>query len=136
MNDGPQPQTLGAVGTILLAHGARDPDWVRPFEGVRARLAQRDAQAPVELAFLEFNAPDLTTALDRLVARGCTRIVVVPVFLGQGGHVRKDVPRLIDAMRMQHPQIAIALSPSIGEDERVLDAIADCCARHAGEEQA
>lgn len=115
------------IGLALLAHGARDPLWVQPFEGVRARVLAQAPQTPVELAFLEFNAPDLATAIDRLVASHCTRVIVVPVFLGQGGHVRKDVPRLVDEARARHAGVEIALAASIGEQAAVLDAIAGCC---------
>ena len=27
-------------GLLLFAHGARDPNWARPFEAVRARLRE------------------------------------------------------------------------------------------------
>ena len=121
--EGPSEKT----GLALLAHGARDPQWVQPFEGVRARVLAQAPQTPVELAFLEFNAPDLTTAIDRLAEVHCTRVIVVPVFLGQGGHVRKDVPRLVDEARARHAGVEIALAASIGEQAAVLDAIAGCC---------
>lgn len=115
------------TGLALLAHGARDPLWVLPFEGVRARVLAQSPQTPVELAFLEFNAPDLATAIDRLTDAHCTRVIVVPVFLGQGGHVRKDVPRLVDEARARHAGVRIELAASIGEQAAVLDAIAGCC---------
>ncbi len=121
---------MQADGLVLLAHGARDPLWVQPFEGVRARLQAALPQCPVELAFLEFNAPDLPAAIERLQAAGCLRVTVVPVFLGQGGHVRRDVPRLVDEARARHPDLQLALAPSIGEEAQVLDAIAAICARH------
>jgi len=115
------------IGLALLAHGARDPLWVQPFEGVRARVRAQSPQTPVELAFLEFNTPDLATAIDRLVGAQCAQVIVVPVFLGQGGHVRKDVPRLVDEARARHGGVEIVLAASIGEQAPVLDAIAGCC---------
>lgn len=127
MNADREPLMPAATGLALLAHGARDPLWVQPFEGIRARVLAQAPQTPVELAFLEFNAPDLATAIDRLVGAHCTQVIVVPVFLGQGGHVRKDVPRLVDEARARHGGVQIALAASIGEQTAVLDAIATCC---------
>ncbi|MFG5407639.1 CbiX/SirB N-terminal domain-containing protein [Piscinibacter sakaiensis] len=101
-------------GLLLLAHGARDPAWALPFEAVAA----------VELAFLEFMAPDLAAAGERLAAAGCDRIELVPLFLGAGGHVRKDVPRLLEALRQRHPAIDWVLQPAAGEDARVVAALA------------
>lgn len=110
-------------GLVLFAHGARDPRWREPFE----RLATKVRAAwpgPVSLAFLEFMAPDLATAIDDLVARGCPSIAVVPIFLGQGGHVRQDLPAAVDASRRRHPTVRLTLRPAIGEDDAVLAAIA------------
>lgn len=117
------------TGIIVFGHGARDPAWARPFEAVRERLAARAQAIEVELAFLDFIPPDLAQAADRLVQRGCARIVVVPAFLGVGGHVRRDVPELVARLRQHHPGVDVALAASIGEDDAVLDAITAYCLR-------
>ena len=68
--------------------------------------------------------PDIETAVRDLVAHECTHAVVVPLFLGQGGHVREDLPRIIAAEMQRQPSITLTLVPPFGEDVRVLDAIA------------
>lgn len=113
------------TGLLLFAHGARDPAWARPFEAVAARVRQRDAGVHVALAFLEFMTPDLGTAGDALAAQGCLQVNVVPLFLGAGGHVRKDLPRLLDELRARHPDVTWRLSPAIGEIDSVVEAMAD-----------
>jgi sirohydrochlorin cobaltochelatase len=118
-------------GVLLFAHGARDPLWARPFEAVAAGLRERAPQMPVALGFLEFMTPDLHGAGDRLAAAGCARVSVVPLFLGAGGHVRKDLPLLLDALRAAHPAIDWQLAPAIGEDAGVVAAMADAAWRHA-----
>lgn len=117
------------TGLIVLGHGARDPAWAQPFENIRARIARRLPEVEVELAFLDFIAPDLAAAGARLILHGCARIVVVPAFLGVGGHVRRDLPELVDRLRARHPGVEFRLAASIGEDAGVLDAIAAFCAR-------
>ncbi len=47
-----------------------------------------------EAAFLELGAPDLTAATGLAIARGATRIVVIPYFLTLGTHLQRDLPRL------------------------------------------
>ena len=111
-------------GTILFAHGARDPRWSAPFEAVAEALRAAAPALPVRLAFLDFMAPTLPEAADALVAAGCTRIVVVPMFLGAGGHVRQDLPRLRDALRAAHPAVDFELAGAIGEQPEVLAAMA------------
>ncbi len=113
-------------GILLFAHGARDPAWARPFEAVATALRARAAQPDhVGLAFLEFMQPSLVDAGSALVAAGCTQVVVVPLFLGAGGHVRKDLPVLMDQLRERHPQVGWALSPAVGESELLVRAMAD-----------
>lgn len=110
---------------MMLAHGSRDPKWVGPFEQIRAAVERRRPECAVALAYLEHSVPDFASAVDELVARGATFIKVVPLFLGPGGHVRGDVPQLIERATLQHPRLKFDLKPFIGDARTVLDAIAD-----------
>ncbi len=85
----------------------------------------------MSLAFLELMTPDLSSAVAALVAGGERAVQIVPVFLGQGGHVREDLPRIVEDVRGRHPHVDIRLALAVGEDDAVLDAIADYCVRSA-----
>lgn len=114
-------------GILLFAHGARDPAWGQPFEATeRALRARAQAQgADVALAFLEFMSPTLLEAGAQLAAQGCTQVTVVPLFLGAGGHVRKDLPRLMAEMAEQHPQVQWRLSAAVGETDILIQALSE-----------
>ena len=114
-------------GLVLLAHGARDARWSEPLERLRNRIAERAPHVPVELAFLEHLQPDLAGAAGRLADAGCAAITIVPLFLGQGGHVRRDVPERVDALRRQYPAIDVRTAEAIGDDDGVIDALAVYC---------
>jgi sirohydrochlorin cobaltochelatase len=116
---------MGMNGLILFAHGARDARWAEPFEAIAAAVRQRAPALQVRLAFLELMAPDLTAAADALAAEGTTRIDVLPLFLGTGGHIRRDLPPLVDAIRQRHPRIDIRLPPAAGEATFVQAALAE-----------
>lgn len=116
---------------ILFAHGARDPAWAQPFEAVAADLRARAPQLRVELAYLELMQPSLADAGAALAAAGFDDVSVVPLFLGAGGHVRRDLPQLVDALRQAHPQVRWRLTPAIGEIASVVAAMADAAARLA-----
>ncbi|KWI25559.1 sirohydrochlorin chelatase [Burkholderia stagnalis] len=124
---------MGTHGIVLFGHGARDPRWAEPFERLAARLRAASPAASVSLAFLELMTPSLDTAVAAQVAAGCTRITVVPVFFGQGGHVRRDLPQLVDACRAAHPGVKIRCATAVGEDDGVLDAIARYCLDQAND---
>jgi sirohydrochlorin cobaltochelatase len=114
---------------ILLAHGARDPVWAQPFHELTARVRALEPAAPARLAFLELMQPDLEAATDELVAEGVDAIRIVPIFLGQGAHVRRDLPQRLAALRRRHPGVEFACSPAAGEDRDVIDALARFCLR-------
>jgi sirohydrochlorin cobaltochelatase len=119
-------------GLILLAHGARDSAWAMPFEAVAARVRTKAPEAIVRLAFLELMAPPLADAGAELAGLGCTRIDVVPVFLGMGGHVRRDVPAQLAGLRDAHPGVAWTLHGALGETAHVIAALADAAVDLAG----
>ena len=122
---------MGKHGIILFGHGARDPRWAEPFERLAAKLRGLRGD-PVSLAFLELMSPDLPSAVAAQVSDGCDAITVVPVFFGQGGHVRKDLPEIIERCRKAHPDIVISCATAVGEDDGVLDAVAQYCLRQSG----
>ncbi len=111
-------------GLLLFAHGARDPRWADPFRRIAARIAEREPALAIELAFLEFMSPDLASAGARLADAGCTRIDVVPLFLGSGGHVRKDLPALLESLAAERPQVRFTWRAAIGEVDSVVEAMA------------
>lgn len=109
---------------ILFAHGARDPEWARPLQRLADAVRAAEPQTQVVNAFLEFMEPTLPDAATRAVEAGATTLVVVPVFLAQGGHVRRDVPRMLEEVRAKYPGLQIELRDAIGEAQAVLDAMA------------
>ncbi|MEP7102097.1 MAG: CbiX/SirB N-terminal domain-containing protein [Burkholderiales bacterium] len=111
-------------GILLFAHGARDPRWAAPFEDVAGRVRERDPSVAVQLAFLEFMTPTLREAGEVLVGAGCTRVDVVPLFLGAGGHVRKDLPALLAQLSIAYPRVQWQLQRAIGEVDTVIEAMA------------
>lgn len=116
---------------VLFAHGARDPRWAQPFLKMQAIAQARMPDAAVELAFLELMEPRLPAVVSQLIERGCTEISVVPVFLGQGGHVLRDLPPMIESLRTQFPSLVVTVSDAVGESPEVLEAIAGYCVSQA-----
>lgn len=110
---------------ILFGHGARDSRWREPFDRLATLWREQHSETPVELAFLEMMEPSLEGAVTALVNGGATQITVVPVFFGQGGHLRNDFPALLTACQEKFPQIALSATPAVGENLAVLQAIVD-----------
>ena len=112
------------TGLILFAHGARDPRWAAPFEAVAARVRATQPGVDVKLAYLELMTPDLPTAAAELATAGCRAVTVLPLFLGAGGHVRRDLPAIMDELRTAYPSVEWQQQPPVGELPSVIDAMA------------
>ncbi len=110
---------------VLFAHGARDPEWAAPLHRIRERIAARRPALRVEVAFLEFMRPPLAESVLALAAAGHNRILIAPLFLAPGGHLKRDVPELIEQAQTRFPGVAIELLPPLGEIDAVLDETAN-----------
>ncbi|SHH13383.1 sirohydrochlorin chelatase [Massilia sp. CF038] len=117
---------------VLFAHGARAASWAAPFERLRDLTQQRMPDVPVSLAFLELMEPRLPAHVQALAEGGVTGLTIVPVFLGQGGHLLRDLPLMVDQLRADHPHLAIEVAGAVGEDPAVLQAMTDYCVRAFG----
>ncbi|MBP6493395.1 MAG: CbiX/SirB N-terminal domain-containing protein [Rhodoferax sp.] len=118
-------EAIASRAVVLFAHGSRDPLWRKPVETVAARLRERDASAMIACAYLELTEPDLQSVVQTLVNEGASSIRVVPMFLGVGRHAREDLPLLMTELRALYPKVVFELQQSIGEDQRLIDLIAD-----------
>lgn len=116
------PATKPAL--LLFAHGSSDPGWAAPFVKLKAAVHARDRERRVELAFLERMAPSFDEAVAALHREGVRHVTVAPIFLALGGHMRNDLPKLIEDARSR-TGIAFTVLPALGEVDALIDAIAD-----------
>jgi len=72
--------------------------------------------------------PDLPALVTRLAQQGYIDITVVPLFIGQSGHVLRDVPPMIAQLQQEFHDVSMHLAKAVGEDAGVLEAMAAYCA--------
>ena len=114
--------TTAAV--ILIAHGSRNPAAQADHQLLCDRVAARSGTT-VAAAYLELAEPSIPDAIDAAVADGATRVRLVPLFLHTGNHVARDIPELVDAARLRHPEVELDLETHVGADPRLVDLVAD-----------
>ena len=112
------------IGVMVCGHGSRDVDAVEEFERLARALARRLPDYPLESGFLEFARPILREGLDRLRARGVDHVVAVPGMLFAAGHVKNDVPSVLNAYAAEHG-IRIEFGRDLGIDPKLLAAARD-----------
>lgn len=115
-------QTTHAL--LLFAHGSSDPGWAEPFIKLKAAVQAKEPGRKVELAFLERMQPSFEETVTALHAQGVRHITVAPIFLAIGGHMRKDLPKLIEETQSR-TGIEFRILPALGEVDSLITAIAD-----------
>lgn len=131
MSDGHAAAPLAALlaqgprtGVMICGHGSRDAAACRELEKVVAQLAERLPGVPVRHGYLEFARPVIREGLDRLAARGVERVLAVPGMLFAAGHVKNDVPSVINEWSGT-TGIEVRMARDLGIDARLLSAARD-----------
>ncbi len=118
-----QPDTENTA-LLLFAHGSADPGWATPFTNLLMAMRARRPGKIVELAYLERMRPAFDEAVDALHARGVRHVTVAPIFLAIGGHMKKDLPVLIESAG-KRTGIEFRVLPALGEIDSLIDSIAN-----------
>lgn len=111
-------------GIILFGHGARNVEYIEPFERIRAHVERLLPGVPVEIGFLELTQPPLEASIAALVAQGVKKIRVVPIFFAPGRHVLKDLPQLLANAMDRFPGVEFEVAECVGEVDAVITAMA------------
>jgi sirohydrochlorin ferrochelatase len=112
------------TGFIVFAHGSRIESANQAVREVAGQMAA-SGQHIVEAAFLELGDPDLAGATGRLIARGVSRIVVLPYFLTLGTHMQRDLPRLARDASRAHGDIEMQITSPLDGHPALVQALLD-----------
>lgn len=115
---------------ILIAHGSREPRWLASVEGLTESLQAEHGQDRVRLAYMQCASPTLAEVVSDDAESGHTKFRVLPLFLTLGGHVARDIQRLVDEVRLARPDIHVQLLPPVGKHPLFMELLN----RIAGEE--
>ena len=112
-------------GIMVCGHGSRDENAVREFSVVAKAMRERYPERDVEYGFLEFAQPIIREGLDKLAARGTTRVLAVPGMLFAAGHAKNDIPSVLNTHMAQNPGLDITYGRELGIDTRMIRAAGD-----------
>ncbi|HEY7044099.1 MAG TPA: CbiX/SirB N-terminal domain-containing protein, partial [Nocardioidaceae bacterium] len=114
---------MSAPALIALAHGSRDARSARTVRDIVATTKAMRPDLKIEPAFLDHSRPELSAVVDRLVARGHSEIVVVPLLLTEAYHARVDVPDVVHGVAERHEGLAIRVADVVGTDAALLSVL-------------
>ena len=110
------------IGVMVCGHGSRDEGAVTEFARVAKGLRKLMPEMPVEYGYLEFATPIIRDGLDRLRDQGVTRVLAVPGMLFAAGHVKNDIPSVLNTYAAQNEGVTIELGKELGIDPKMMHA--------------
>jgi precorrin-8X/cobalt-precorrin-8 methylmutase len=113
------------TGILIVSHGSPRAETNRRFEALVARIAARLGSADVLGTFFSIARPNIPDQVAALAGRGVRRIVLMPYFLGEGQHVSKDIPALLDVCRRSFPDVTLEVLPTLEDEPALEDLVVD-----------
>ncbi|MFJ6698196.1 sirohydrochlorin chelatase [Streptomyces sp. NPDC091272] len=102
-----RPAVPASPPLLAVAHGTRDPAGTAATEELLSRVRELRPGLPVILAYVDVARPHLADVLAGLTGE----VVLVPLLLGAGFHIRVDIPAALAAAPRVTARIARALGP-------------------------
>ncbi len=110
------------VGVLICGHGSRAKIAAEEFGLLAKGLRERHPTLKVEYGFLEYSAPNIHMALDRLLAQGVTTIYAVPGMLFAATHAQNDIPSVLTTYMEKHPGLRIEYGKELGLHAEMIQA--------------
>lgn len=113
------------TGVIVFTHGSRLAEGNDIMVRLVNRLRDRLGSDLVEPCFMELAQPDIPSAIEKLVAKGCNHILGYAFFLVPGKHLQNDIPEIIEAALASHPEVTYEITEPMMEDPGLLDLVSN-----------
>lgn len=108
---------------LLIGHGSKDPAGQEEFSGLVRMVSGRSQFPLVQQASLKHVHPLIAEGIDLCIQKAADRIIALPLFLTNGGDMKKNIPEELEKGRKKHPQITIMYGPYLGVEEKLTEII-------------
>jgi sirohydrochlorin ferrochelatase len=109
-----ESRSIERTAVLLIAHGSREPSANDDLNALAGRLAAEGEHPIVVACFLELAEPDIPTGAERCVARGATHVLMIPYFLSEGVHLRRDLTAAREELHSRYSGVQFRLGPPLG----------------------
>ena len=109
-------------GVLICGHGSRAKIAEQEFGLLAAGLRRQYPSVKIEYGFLEYSAPNLHMALDRLIEQGVKNIYAVPGMLFRATHAQNDIPSVLTTYAEKHKDLTITYGRELGLHDEMIAA--------------
>ncbi len=127
------------TGILVIGHGSRLP-YNRETITYQAEMISNRGYENVNFAFNEFDEPNVETVFNRMISSGMDEIIVLPLFISSGAHLKHDVPGKIGledgksegTVIRDDRSVTVKYATPVGSDPRLTDLIINKVSGAAG----
>jgi precorrin-3B C17-methyltransferase len=109
---------------LLMGRGGSDPDANSDFYKLGRLLWERTSYQSVESCFIAITKPSLPDGLERCLALGARKIIVVPYLLFTGV-LMKQFAEMVSHFAAEHPEIEVQLGRQLGTHPLLVDMLTE-----------
>ncbi|NRA24480.1 MAG: sirohydrochlorin chelatase, partial [Oleispira sp.] len=110
-------------GILICGHGSRAKIAEEEFSLLAKGLRARFPTLKIEYGFLEYSAPNIHMALDRLREQGVKHIFAVPGMLFAATHAKNDIPSVLTTYKENYPELTIEYGKELGLHDEMINAL-------------
>ncbi len=111
---------MTAPTLILVAPGTPDPQVAQVAHDLRAELSATRPEISCHVAFLHAGLGPLDSIVNKVVRKGSTEVVLVPLDLANAIDIDPELRAAADHIRHAHPGVAVAAARPIGPEASLL----------------
>ena len=110
---------------MIVGHGSRSLKSQEDFKKIVDITAKKMTHTKVYGTNMELAEPVMDDTIAQIVAEnnGLSEIVVVPFFLFEGIHIKRDIPEKLNEFREKDPDVKFTFGRPLGADPALVDVL-------------
>lgn len=118
------------TGVVILGHGSRAAvgEANEIIMDIAAQVKQGINLETLEVAFMNGKSQrqNLGEAIGKVVAQGADRVIIAPLFITNGLHIREDIPAEIEEAKERYGEkVEIILARYLGADPKIAEIVTE-----------
>ena len=104
---------------FILGHGSQADEANEIFSDIVEMVMNITDFEEVGMGSLQIFKPSFQEGIEELINNGAEQIVIVPMFIYKGNHVKYDIPEELSKLKESYPHVEFIMAKHIGADARL-----------------